>query len=82
MPLGDGKDEGHRQRSEHGTELVQSLVESEAPAIAHLLGGVGQHRVPGGVPYRLPTRSRTISRAATGQLPASASIGTTAIWST
>ncbi len=35
----------------------------------------------GGLRVALPIRSRTINRAATGQLPASASRGTTVIWS-
>ncbi len=46
-------DQGDEQRAEQRAGLVERLVDAEAPSVAHLLGGVGEHRVAGRIAGRL-----------------------------
>ena len=47
-------DQGDQQRAKQRSELVQGLVDAEAPAVTHLSGGMGEHGVAGRVARRLP----------------------------
>src|SRR5215470_18858830 len=63
---------GNDQRTDHRSELVQRLVKAKGPSASHTLAGLCQHHIARRGARRPPTRSSTMSAAASGQFPATA----------